>query len=101
MSETHDSPENEPAGPLSVFTVLTFMVDQMAAIAWQKLGLQPDMVTGQILADLPEAKIAIDVTSHLASFIEPKLEEEDRRRVHSLVRDLRMNYVQKAKETEA
>ena len=74
------------------------MVDQMAAVAWQKLGLQPDMVTGQIHPDLEEVKGAIAITSHLASFIEPKLEEEDRRRVHTLVRDLRMNYVQKAKE---
>lgn len=101
MSDTNDSHDSEPAGPLSVYTVLTFMVDQMAAIAWQKLGLQPDMVTGQIHPDIPEAKVAIDITGHLASFIEPKLEEEDRRRVHSLVRDLRMNYVQKAKETQA
>ena len=101
MSDTHEPLDNEPAGPLSVYTVLTFMVDQMAAIAWQKLGLQPDMVTGQIQADLDEAKVAIDVTSHLASFIEPKLEEEDRRRVHTLVRDLRLNYVHKAKEAEA
>jgi len=101
MAEAQEPPDSEAPEPLSVFNVLTFMVDQMASIAWQKLGLQPDMVTGQLLADLDEAKVAIDVTSHLASFIEPKLEEEDRRRVHTLVRDLRMNYVQKAKEAQA
>lgn len=81
--------------------MIMFMTDQMAALAWQKLGLQPDMVTGQIVKDLEQAKVAIDLTSHLASFIEPRLDEESKRRIHNLVRDLRINYVEKAKEGES
>ncbi|MCB8933794.1 MAG: DUF1844 domain-containing protein [Fimbriimonadaceae bacterium] len=100
MAESHDTPTPEAPEPLSVFSILTFMVDQMAAVAWQKLGLQPDMVTGTIHADLAEAKVAIDVTTHLSTFIEGKLDDEDKRRIHTLVRDLRMNYVQKAKEAQ-
>lgn len=103
MADSNDTPtpeSPETPEPISVFTVLTFMVDQMAAVAWQKLGLQPDMVTGKIHADLAEAKVAIDVATHLSSFIEGKLDDEDKRRIHSLVRDLRMNYVQKAKEAQ-
>ncbi|HVL38022.1 MAG TPA: DUF1844 domain-containing protein [Fimbriimonadaceae bacterium] len=91
---------DEPASPgkISVYDVIMLMVDQMAAIAWSKLGLQPDLGTGAIEQDLEEAKVAIDLVSHLASFIEPRLDEEDKRRIHTLVRDLRINYVQRTKE---
>ena len=91
--------ENElPKEPLSVYDFITVMVDQMAGFAWQKLGLQPDLMTGKIVVDMEEAKVAIDLTAHLASFIEPRLDEEDKRRIHGLVRDLRINYVEKSKE---
>lgn len=90
--------ENElPKEPLSVYDFITVMVDQMAGFAWQKLGLQPDLMTGRIAPDMEEAKVAIDLTAHLASFIEPRLDEEDKRRIHGLIRDLRINYVEKSK----
>jgi hypothetical protein len=93
-----DSGTNTPRGPIDVYDVLTVMVDQMAAIAWQKLGLQPDWSTGQIEKDLGQAKVAIDITTHLSTFIEPKLEDQDRQRIHTLIRDLRLNFVQKSQE---
>jgi hypothetical protein len=41
--------------------------------------------------------LAIDAAAALAGVIEPQLEDDaDRRRVQNLVRDLRVNYVQKA-----
>lgn len=89
--------ENESPQPVSVYAVIMTMVDTMAAIAWSKLGLQPDLATGRLETNLDEAKVAIDLTTHLASFIEPQLDEEDKRRVHGLVRDLRLNYVEKSK----
>jgi uncharacterized membrane-anchored protein len=92
------SPAAEPK-PIDVYDVIMVMVDNMAAIAWQKLGLQPDLITGKVEKDLVQAKTAIDLTTHLASFIEPRLDEEDKRRMHSLVRDLRINYVDKSKES--
>lgn len=95
--------ENErqaAAEPISVYDVVMVMADQMAALAWQKLGLQPDLATGRIVKDLEQAKMAIDLTAHLASLIEPQLDEEGKRRLHNLVRDLRINYVEKAKEGE-
>lgn len=87
------------AKPIDVYDVIMVMVDNMAAIAWQKLGLQPDLITGKVEKDLAQAKTAIDLTTHLASFIEPRLDEDDKRRMHSLVRDLRINYVEKSKES--
>ena len=93
-----DNEQQMPTEPVNVYDVIMFMTDQMAALAWQKLGLQPDMVTGQMVKDIEQAKVAIDLTSHLASFIEPRLDEDSRRRMHNLVRDLRINYVEKAKD---
>ena len=98
MADVHDPPTPAPQEPRSVYVVVPFMVDQMAAVAWQKLGLQPDMITGTLHKDLVQAKVAIDIATHLASFIEPQLDDEDRRRIHDLVRDLRLNYVERAKE---
>ncbi len=93
-----DNEQQMPTEPVNVYDVIMFMTDQMAALAWQKLGLQPDMVTGQMVKDIEQAKVAIDLTSHLASFIEPRLDEDSKRRMHNLVRDLRINYVEKAKD---
>lgn len=85
-------------GPLNVYEVIMVMTEQMASIAWSKLGLQPDLVTGKVGMDLPQARVAIDVTAGLAGFLEPNLDEDDKRRIHNLVRDLRLNYVAKTKE---
>lgn len=97
MSEQEKADAAAQAEPLSVYTVLVAMVDQLAAISWQKLGLQPDLLTGKIARDLDEAKVAIDLTTHIAGFVEPKLDEEDKRRLHNLIRDLRINYVEQSK----
>lgn len=90
--------EEANPGPIDVYAVVMTMVDTMATMAWIKLGLQPDLGTGKLDKDLEQAKLAIDLTTHLAGFIEPKLDEDDKRRMHSLVRDLRMNYVEKSNE---
>jgi hypothetical protein len=70
------------------------MVEQMSSVAWQKLGLQPDLMSGKIEKDIDQARVAIDVTAGLAGFLEPKLDEDDKRRIHGLVRDLKINFVQ-------
>lgn len=98
MSETDANPESQtPPTPPSVYDVLMVMTDQLAAIAWQKLGLQADPFTGKVEPNLTEAKVAIDVTTHLATFIQPRLDENDQRQMHNLIRDLRINYVEKSK----
>ncbi len=83
---------------LDVHTVVAMMVDQMAEIAWQKLGLRPDMVTGKIEKDLEQSRIAIDVVTSLCKFLDGKLDEEDQRSIQNLQRDLKVNFVQKSAE---
>lgn len=88
----------EPKGPVSVYQLVTVVLENFTEVAWGKLGLHPDILTGQIETDLVEAKVAIDIVGHLADTLEPQLDDEDKRRIQGMVRDLRLNYVQKSKE---
>lgn len=90
----------EPKEPLDVLSFLAMVADQTSAIAWSKLGLQPDMMTGTIHQDLDQAKIAIDTVAFLTTQIDGSLDDGDRRRMHNVVRDLRLNYVEKQKEKQ-
>jgi hypothetical protein len=92
MSESETTPKNAP----SVYEHVAYILEQMASVAWQKMGLQPDPFTGRVDPNLPEAKVAVDLVAHLAKTLEPELDESDRRRINSLVRDLRINYVEKS-----
>ena len=56
--------------PIDVYVFLGVMLEQISSIAWQKLGLQPDIITGKLEPDLVQAKTAIDVTAELAKAIE-------------------------------
>ncbi len=82
-----------PSEPISVFPVLSMVIEQMSSIAWQKLGLQHDPFVGGLHKNLPEARIAIDAVAALIPLLEPSLDESDKRQVQTLLRDLRVNYV--------
>ncbi|MCU0315081.1 MAG: DUF1844 domain-containing protein [Fimbriimonadaceae bacterium] len=82
--------------PINVEEQAFQMIEFFAALGWQKLGLQPDMMTGKTEQDLPQAKLAIDLTAALADVVIPKLPDDDQRTLRNLVTDLRVNYVQRA-----
>jgi hypothetical protein len=84
--------------PINIYQHLAIVLDQIASVCWQKLGLQPDIMTGRIEPDLAQAKVAVDVAGYLAGIVEAQLDEDDRRQVQRLVHDLRLNYVQKSRE---
>ncbi len=65
------------------------------------MGLTPDIMVGTVAIDLAQAKVAINVAASLAETVEGQLDDEDRRRVQGLVRDLKINYVQKSREGAA
>jgi len=75
------------------------MTEQMAMFTWQKLGLHPDPATGKLERNLTEAKVAIDVVGDLIAKLEPQLDDDDKRQLHNLIRDLRVNFVEKSKES--
>ncbi|HMS55986.1 MAG TPA: DUF1844 domain-containing protein [Fimbriimonadaceae bacterium] len=83
--------------PANIHDIILVMLDQVAGIAWQKLGLQPDFITGQIHQDLHQAKVAIDLVAHLSGIVEPQLDDNDRRELQNLISNLRLNYVEKSK----
>jgi hypothetical protein len=93
MAETESE---APKKPISIYEILTILVEQMASVSMQKLGLQRDPVTGTLEMNLPEAKVAIDVTAQLAQHLDSQVDDEDRRQLHNLVRDLKVNYVNKS-----
>jgi hypothetical protein len=91
--------EDQEKGPaLDVFEHAAQSLDLWAAIAWSKLGLSPDIMNGSIGSDLAQAKVAIDIAANFSQILENRLDADDRRRVQGLVRDLRINFVQKSKE---
>ena len=89
------------AEPLDVHHVLAVMLEQLAEIAWQKLGLRPDPFSQGSHRDLALAKVAVDTVAAVAAQLEPSLDDEDRRQIQNLVRDLKVNYVQKVSESNA
>ncbi|MGV3618931.1 MAG: DUF1844 domain-containing protein [Fimbriimonas sp.] len=91
---------NVPQSPPSVYEHVYMMFESMTHVSWQKLGLQPDTLTGKLETNPSEAKVAIDVAAHLAGVLEPQLDDEDRRRVQNLLRDLRINYLQRSTEAK-
>lgn len=85
----------QPNEPINAFELLAVLLDQVAEVAWQKIGLRPDALTGRIAPDLPQAKALIDVAGSIAETIRPQLDPEDQRQIDNLVRDLRVNYLQR------
>lgn len=82
--------------PVDVFEALASTVDFLSMLAWQKMGLQPDMATGKIDTDFKQAKAAVDAVSSLVAVLEPALDDPaDKRNVQNLVRDLKVNYLEK------
>ena len=93
MHEMSEDIQERPAP--TIYDHLAMILDQLSGVAWQKLGLQPDMMTGKIEPDLAQARVAIDVVGYLAGQLDSQLDDEDKKHIHSLVRDLKINYVQK------
>ncbi|AIE83468.1 DUF1844 domain-containing protein [Fimbriimonas ginsengisoli] len=96
-----DQDSNLPQKAPSVYDHIAMMIQQMAHVCWAKLGLQPDTITGKLEQNLEEAKVAIDVVASLVRVLEPQLDEEDRRQLQGMLRDLRLNFVQKSTEASS
>lgn len=91
------TPESTDQAPIDIYSVIAMTIDQFSSLAWQKMGLQPDFMTGKIHKDLSQCKVAIEATVALTTLLEPQLEEADKRQMQNLVRDLRMNFVEHSK----
>jgi hypothetical protein len=100
-AENHFADDEDPeAGPQElpdVYTVLAMFLGEMRNLAWLRMGLVANPMSGQIERDLPQAKIAIDTAAFLASQLEPAVPAEERLPLRALVSDLQMNFVEQSK----
>lgn len=82
---------------ITVASVVAIQLDQLASLAWARMGLQPDPYSGKMDKDLEQAKLAVDAAAALAKLLDTQLDENDQRQVRNLIRDLQMNYLDQEK----
>ena len=80
-----------------VYGVIGYCISLLATEAWHKLGLLADPRTGEAVADLVQAKAAVDAAGDLAARLESAppeaVPESLRRDLRTLINDLRLNYI--------
>ncbi len=79
--------------------LFVWFISMLSGKAWEYLGLIMNPETKEINKDLKKAKIAIDTVAFLYDQIKDDLNPEDFKRTENLLANLRMNYVEKLKES--
>ncbi|GAH51696.1 unnamed protein product [marine sediment metagenome] len=79
--------------------LFVWFISMLSGKAWEYLGLIMNPDTKEINKDLKKAKIAIDTVAFLYDQIKDDLNPEDFKRIENLLANLRMNYVEKLKES--
>ncbi len=79
--------------------LFVWFISMLNGKAWEYLGLIMNPETKEINKDLEKAKIAIDTVAFLYDQIKDDLNPEDFKRIDNLLANLRMNYVEKLKES--
>jgi hypothetical protein len=94
--EGYDEAEESNEIP-DVRSVLALFMGELRNLAWLRMGLVANPMTGQIEKDLAQAKIAIDTVSFLADQLDPHVAPEERLPLKAMVSDLRLNFVEQSK----
>lgn len=100
-SEAPTGEESEPLQPLDVYSLLRVALSQFQSVAWQKLGLQPDLFTGKIEKDVTQARLAIDTVAALLALLKSQLQEPELKHYQAALTDLRLNFVSHSGEQPA
>ena len=90
--------EVEKVTALDVYSVLRICVAQLAGIAWQMMGLQPDPFTNTMRKDITQARVAIDAIAALIEQLRPHLHGQEAKDYQTLLTDLQLNFVTHSKE---
>lgn len=97
QSEQTTQPEEQvQQQPVDVVTVALWVIEELQAQAWIKMGLWKDPVSGELHTDLPQAKIAIDCVAALTEVLKAHISDSQRRDLERLLTDLRLNFVQRS-----
>jgi len=97
--EAPEPPAEETAEPqgkvmaIDVYSALRISIAQLAGVAWQMMGLQPDPFTNEIRKDTAQARIAIDAAAALVEQLKPHVQGQEARDYQNILTDLRMNFV--------
>jgi hypothetical protein len=88
---------SEDAAPQSVDVdqVLLMSIETFVELAWVKMGLHADPVTGRTEKDLIACRKAIDAAEALAETAKAHMDEDDRSQLDRMIRDLKLNYTQR------
>jgi hypothetical protein len=79
--------------------LFVWFIGMLSGKSWEYLGLIMNPETKKANKDLKKAKITIDTIAFLYDQIKDDLNKEDYKRIESLLANLRMNYVEKLKES--
>ena len=79
--------------------LFVWFISMLSGKTWEYLGLIMNPDTKEMNKDFKKAKIAIDTIAFLYDQIKDDLNLEDFKRVENLLANLRMNYVEKLKES--
>lgn len=88
-----EGPEMHAGGPASALDIVTMSLGMLNEIAWVKMGLVPDPMSGQMSPDLKEARLAIDCAGDLAHRLSSHVDGKTQRELETLVQNLKLNYV--------
>ncbi len=91
--------QEEPLKELDLTTLFVWFISMLSGKAWEYLGLIMNPETKKLNKDLKKAKISIDTIAFLFDQVKDTLNKEDFNRIESLLANLRMNYVEKLKES--
>ncbi|MEP0764916.1 MAG: DUF1844 domain-containing protein [Fimbriimonadia bacterium] len=104
-SDTTQTPEEQPAEtsdtspphePVSVFVFAYQMLHAFNDLAYQRMGLQTDLIAGKVVKNMEEAKAAVDIASSMADTLLPHLDGADQRAVRNLITNLRINFARQS-----
>ena len=79
--------------------LFVWFIGMLSEKSWEYLGLIMNPETKKANKNLKKAKITIDTIAFLYDQIKDDLNKEDYKRIESLLANLRMNYVEKLKES--
>lgn len=89
--------EEESTELPDVRSVLALFMGELRNLAWLRMGLVANPMTGQIERDLAQAQMAINTVGFLAEQLEPHVAPEERLPLKAMVSDLRLNFVEQSK----
>ena len=97
-SDSEGDPDGEESSEIpDVRSVLALFMGELRNLAWLRMGLVANPMTGEIEKDLAQAQMAINTVGFLADQLEPHVAPEERLPLKAMVSDLQLNFVEQSK----